>query len=70
MDKKLKKGNLVENVQIIKQKVEYLEKQAKMNEKLLNTNKENNIDLQQKVFNYLIDVIKQKFSILDNIGKK
>ena len=69
-DKMLKKGNLVENVEIIKQKAEHLENQAKMNEKLLNTNKENDIDLQQKVSNYLIDAIKAKLSILDNIGKK
>ena len=69
-NKMLKKGNLVENVEIIKQKAEYLEKEAKMKEKLLNTNKENDIDLQQKVSNYLIDAINAKLSILDNIGKK
>ena len=68
-DKMLKKGNLVENVEIIRQKAEHLEKQAKMNEKLLNA-KENDIDLQQKVSNCLIDAIKAKLSILDNIGKK
>ena len=68
-DKMLKNGNLVENVEMIKQKAEHLENQAKMNEKLLNTN-ENDVDLQQKVSNYLIDAIKAKLSILDNIGKK
>ena len=69
-DKMLKNGNLAENVEKIKQKAEHLESQAKMNEKLLNTNKGNDVDLQQKVSNYLIDAIKAKLSILDNIGKK
>ena len=68
-DKMLKKGNLIENVEMIKQKAEVLENQAKMDEKLLNNN-ENDIDLQQKVSNCLIDAIKAKLSILDNIGKK
>ena len=68
-DKMLKNGNLVENVEMIKQKAEHLESQAKMNEKLLNTNGDD-VDLQQKVSNYLIDAIKAKLSILDNIGKK
>ena len=54
---------------MIKQKAEVLENQAKMDEKLLNNN-ENDIDLQQKVSNCLIDAIKAKLSILDNIGKK
>ena len=68
-DKMLKNGNLVENVEMIKQKAENLENKAKMDEKLLNTNG-NDVDLQQKVSNYLIDAIKAKLSILDNIGKK
>ena len=68
-DKMLKSGNLAENVEVIKQKAEMLENQAKMKEKLLNNN-ENDVDLQQKVSNYLIDAIKAKLSILDNIGKK
>ena len=69
-DKMLKNGNLAENVEKIKQKAEHLESQAKMNEKLLNNNKGNDVDLQQKVSNYLIDAIKAKLSILDNIGKQ
>ena len=69
-DTMLKKGNLVENVEIIKQKAEHLEKMAKMDEKLLNINNEKDVELQQKVSNYLIDAIKAKLSILDNIGKK
>ena len=68
-DKMLKNGNLVENVEMIKQKAENLENKAKMDEKLLNTNG-NDVDLQKKVSNYLIDAIKAKLSILDNIGKK
>ena len=69
-DKMLKNGNLAETVEKIKQKAEHLESQAKMNEKLLNNNNGNDVDLQQKVSNYLIDAIKAKLSILDNIGKK
>ena len=69
-DKMLKNGNLMENVELIKQKAEKLENEAKMNEKLLKTNNGNDVDLQQKVSNYLIDAIKAKISILDNIGKK
>ena len=62
-DKMLKKGNLVENFEIIKPKAEHLEKQEKINEKLMNA-KENDINLQQKFSNCLIDVIKAKLSIL------
>ena len=69
-DKMLKNGNLAETVEKIKQKAEHLESQAKMNEKLLNNNNGNDVDLQQKVSNYLIDAIKAKLSILDNLGKK
>ena len=69
-DKMLKNGNLAETVEKIKQKAEHLESQDKMNEKLINNNNGNDFDLQQKVSNYLIDAIKAKLSILDNIGKK
>ena len=68
-NKILKNGNLIENVEIIKQKAEILEKKAKMDEKLLNTN-EMDVDLQKKVSGYLIDAIKAKLSILDNIEKQ
>ena len=68
-NKMLKNGNLIENVEMIKQKAEILEKKAKMDEKLLNTN-EMDVDLQKKVSGYLIDAIKAKLSILDNIEKK
>ena len=69
-DKMLKNGNLVENLEKIRQKAEVLENQAKMNEKLLNTNGNDDIELQQKVSDCLIDAINAKLSILDNIGKK
>ena len=68
-DKMLKNGNLVENLEKIRQKAEVLENQAKMNEKLLNTNGNDDIELQQKVSDCLIDAINAKLSILDNIGK-
>ena len=68
-DKMLKNGNLVENMEKIRQKAEVLENQAKMNEKLLNTNGNDDIELQQKVSDCLIDAINAKLSILDSIGK-
>ena len=68
-DKMLKNGNLVENLEKIRQKAEVLENQAKMNEKLLNTSGNDDIELQQKVSDCLIDAINAKLSILDNIGK-
>ena len=68
-DKMLKNGNLVENLEKIRQKAEALENQAKMNEKLLNTNGNDDIELQQKVSDCLIDAINAKLSILDSIGK-
>ena len=69
-NKILKNGNFAENIQLIKQKTEHLEKRAKMSEKLLNSNCGNDLDLQLKVSNYLIDAIKAKLSLLDNIGRK
>ena len=72
-DKMLKndKGNLIENVEVVKKKAEELEKKAKMNEKLLKNSKgEEDTDLQQKVSGYLLDAIKAKLSILENINQK
>ena len=65
------KGNLLENVEKVKKKVEELENKAKMNEKLLQ-NKDGgiDIDLQQKVSGYLLDAIKAKLSIIENINQK
>ena len=54
-----------------KKKVEELENKAKMNEKLLqNTNGGIDIELQQKVSGYLLDAIKAKISIIENINQK
>ena len=68
-DKMLKNGNLTENLAKIRQKAEVLEKQAKMNEKLLNNSGGDDFELQQKVSDCLMDAISAKLSILDNIGK-
>ena len=65
------KGNLMENVEKVQKKVEELENKAKMNEKLLqNTTGGIDIDLQQKVSGYLLDAIKAKLSIIENINQK
>ena len=65
------KGNLLENMEKVQKKVEELENKAKMNEKLLqNTSGGVDIDLQQKVSGYLLDAIKAKISIIENINKK
>ena len=72
-DKMLKnnKGNLLENVEKVKKKVEELENKAKMNEKLLQNNTGGiDIDLQQKVSGYLLDAIKAKLTIIENINQK
>ena len=68
-DKMLKSGNLAENLEKIKQKAEVLENQAKMNELLLNNSGKDDVELQQKVSDCLIDAINAKLSILDNFGK-
>ena len=70
-EKMMKDGNIYENVEFIKQKASELENKAKMNERLLNSNnkKENEVELQQKVSNYLIDAIKAKLTILNNINQ-
>ena len=68
-DQMLKKGNLSENLEKIRQKAQVLENQAKMNEQLLNNSGKDDIELQQKVSDCLIDAINAKLSILDNIGK-
>ena len=62
-------GNIIENVNNIKQKADYLEKEAYMKEKLLNLNGgiENNPELGQKVSSLLIDSIEAKLSILNKV---
>ena len=71
-DKILKneKGNIFENVEKAKKKVEQLEEKAKMSEKLLeNSNEGIDPELQQKVSGYLLDAIKGKLSILENMNQ-
>ena len=63
------KNSLMENVENIKMKAEILEKKAKMNEKLLQTKGEVNFEMQENVSNLLIDAIKAKLTILENINK-
>ena len=63
------KNTLIENVEKIKIKAEQLENKAKMNEKLLHAKGEVNIEMQENVSNLLIDAIKAKLTILENINK-
>ena len=63
------KNSLMENVENIKMKAEILENKAKMNEKLLQTKGEFNAEMQENVSNLLIDAIKAKLTILENINK-
>ena len=63
------KNTLIENVEKIKIKAEQIENKAKMNEILLNTKGEINIEMQENVSNMLIDAIKAKLTILENINK-
>ena len=67
---KNEKGNIYENVEHAKKKVEELEKKAMMSEKLMqNSNGELDADLQQKVSGYLLDAIKGKISILEKMNE-
>ena len=50
-------------------KAEQLENKAKMNEKLLQAKGEVNVEMQENVSNLLIDAIKAKLTILENINK-
>ena len=63
------KNTLIENVEKIKIKAEQIENKAKMNEILLNNKGEINIEMQENVSNMLIDAIKAKLTILENINK-
>jgi hypothetical protein len=66
------KYSLIENVEQIKIKAQMLEEQAKMKEKFLQLNggAEKNPELGEDVSNMLIDAIKAKLTILENISKK
>ncbi len=66
------KYSLIENVEQIKIKANLLEEHAKMKEKFLHLNggSEKNPELGENVSNMLIDAIKAKLTILENISKK
>ena len=68
---KNEKGNLFENVEKTKKRVEQLEEKAKMSEKLMqNSSGGIDPDLQQKVSGYLLDAIKGKLSILEKMNQQ
>ncbi len=66
------KYSLLENVEQIKMKAQMLEQQAKMKEKLLQLNggAQKNPEIGENVSNMLIDAIKAKLTILENISNK
>ena len=68
---KSEKGNIYENVEKAKKRVEQLEEKAKMSEQLLQNSKEG-IDpqLQQQVSGYLLDAIKGKLTILEKMNQQ
>jgi hypothetical protein len=62
------KNTLIENVEQIKQKAHKIEQNAKMKEQLMHANGDvNNIQMQSTVSNLLLDAIKAKLTILENI---
>ena len=68
---KNEEGNLYENVEKAKKRVEQLEEKAKMSEKLMqNSSGGIDPDLQQKVSGYLLDAIKGKLSILEKMNQQ
>ncbi len=66
------KNSLLENVEQIKIKAKMLEEQAKMQEKLLQLNggTQKNPEIAENISNTLIDAIKAKLTILENISIK
>ena len=64
------KGTLMENISDIKEKISSLEKEAKMQEKLLKLNGGigNNPKIGKKISNLLIDSIEAKLSILNQVS--
>lgn len=66
------KFSLFENVENIKLKAKLLENQAKKKEKLLKLNggTEKNPDIGSEVSNMLLDAIKAKLTILENVSNK
>ena len=66
------KGNLIDNVNIVKREAEFLEKEAEENEKLLKIKGgiEKNPELGEKISSLLIDSIQAKLSILNTVDTK
>ena len=66
------KYSLLENVEQIKLKAQMLEHQAKMKEKFLHLNggAQKNPEIGENVSNMIIDAIKAKLTILENISCK
>jgi len=69
---KRNKFSLLENVEEIKMKAKKLEQQAKRKEQLINLKggAEKNPKMGEDVSNMLIDAIRAKLTILNNISKK
>ena len=70
-DKMLKKnGNIVDNVNNVKQQAEYFEREAEQKEKFLRYNGgiEKNPELGQQVSNLIINSIQAKLSILNTVN--
>ena len=67
-----KKGNLVDNINKVREQAEILEKEANMREQVLKLNGgiENNPQLGKKLSSLLIDSIEAKLSILNSINEK
>ena len=54
---------------MVKMKAAEIEEKAKMKEKLINVNGEVDVKMQENVSGMLIDAIKAKLTILENISK-
>ena len=67
-----KKGNLVDNINKVKEKADILEKEANMKEKVLKLNGgiENNPELGKKLSSLIIDSIEAKLSIINSINEQ
>ena len=62
-------NTLSDNIEMVKMKAAEIEGKAKMKEKLINVNGEVNVKMQENVSGMLIDAIKAKLTILENISK-
>ena len=70
-EKMMKNNNntLIDNIEMVKMKAAEIEEKAKMKEKLINVNGEVDVKMQENVSGMLIDAIKAKLTILENISK-